>query len=173
MFESFIKFVSYIAVSGLLSNIFGYLLPRHLLNPDIFPYKSFKWEKDGRVYERIYVTKWKTKVPDMSKIIKSLYPKVLTRKPDSNQMNILILESCTAELVHVLLIAASPLLLRIIGGFWGKFYFVCNILGNIPYIIIQRYNRPKFKRVYALLCIREQKNHSLEETINESVNTVM
>lgn len=166
-------FAVYIIVSGLISNILGYFIPRSVLNYNSFPYKTYKWEKDGEVYNKLYVSKWKKKVPDMSKLLKTLYPKEITYPPTSCHIDRLVRESCVAEFIHILLIALSPIIYRIIGGYWGWFYTVCSILGNIPYIVIQRFNRPKMKRLHASLCLKEAKSRCSEELINESIDIVV
>lgn len=173
LFENFIIFALYIIISGGISNIFGYLIPRSSLNYDVFPYKPYKWEKEGTFYNKFHVTKWKKKVPDMSRILKLLYPKTLVYPPTASNIDRLLRESCVAEFIHTLLIAVSPLILRFIDGNWGIFYTACSIIGNIPYIIIQRYNRPKMRKLFASLLVKENKCASSEEIVNESVNIVM
>jgi len=172
MVEGFVIFARYIIISGLLSHVVGYFLPRHVLNYDSFPYKSFKWECNGDYYNRFNIARWKKKVPDMSKVMRFIYPKALTYPVTSVQIDRLIRETCVAEFIHILLIALSPVLGRFIDGRIGVFYVVCSILGNIPYIMIQRYNRPKLIHLYNSLCVKEKKQAS-EELQNESVNIVM
>lgn len=170
MIETFIRFVFYVCVSGLTSNIFGVLYPRRYIKTDSFPFNSFRWENNGRIYEKIYVTKWKKKVPDLSKHLKLLYPKVLNTHPTSKQIDRLIRESCVAEAVHLLLILLCPLITCYIKGVAGKVYMILYALGNVPYIIIQRYNRPKFKSLYSSLLVRENNVcDSLEANVNENI----
>ena len=106
---AFLKFVIYVCISGSISNIVGYLIRRDKINADSFLYSSFKWEKNGEIYRKIKVNKWKNKLPDMSKFLKMLYPKKMTHHPDSSHILRLIKESCVAECIHVMQIAASPL----------------------------------------------------------------
>ena len=162
--SAFIELVVYVCISGFISNIAGYLVPREKINAYHFPYKSFLWEKDGQIYDKLNVRKWKNKVPDMSKYLDSLYPKSISSRPTASQMDRLIKESCVAEFIHVMLIASSPLCYLSIDSGYSMFFTVLYILGNVPYIIIQRYNRPSFKRIYnALLKIR-QGGESCENT---------
>lgn len=158
----------------MISNVIGYLIPRDILNYDAFPYKDFKWEYGGNVYSRFKVAKWKKKLPDMSRVLKTLYPKTVSYKPNSAQLDKLLRETCVAEFIHIMLIVVSPIIYKIIDdGAVGNFFVVCNILGNLPYIIIQRYNRPKLKRVYEALRKREEQSHVSEELSNESIDFIV
>ena len=57
---------------------------------------------------------------------------------------LLIAETCVAECVHWALIVLSLGLFLFWRGGWAfAFWLVYNILGNVPFIIIQRYNRPR------------------------------
>lgn len=173
MLNGLFKYIIYIAISGMISNLLGYLIPREIINYDAFPYKSFKWENGGNIYNCFRVTKWKKKLPDMSRVLKTLYPKTVGYKPDSMQLDRLLRETCVAEFIHTMLIVVSPLVYRIIGGSLGNFFVVCNVLGNLPYIVIQRYNRPKLRRVYAALLKKEKQSRLSEEIANESIDFIV
>ena len=57
----------YYASIGLLFFIIGRILPKKWFDYNAFPYKAFDCEKDGKIYEKIAISKWQAKVPDMSK----------------------------------------------------------------------------------------------------------
>jgi len=162
-----------VCITGLVSNIVGYLVPRDQININAFPYASFAWEKDGDVYRSIRVNKWKKKLPDMSKHLAFLYPKQLTFHPTSEQVERLIKESCVAEFVHIMLIAAGPLISCFIDGFWGDAFTFMYMLGNMPFVIIQRYNRPTLKTLYIQLMERESKLRESGGKKRESADIVM
>ena len=67
--------VLYTAVLGMVSHYVGQALPRRWFDPTRFPYRSFAWEKEGTVYRRVGVHKWKDLVPDMSKVMPDMIPK--------------------------------------------------------------------------------------------------
>ena len=48
-----LKCILYVAAIGILANVIGKALPRRWFHPDRFPYRSFAWERDGRIYEKI------------------------------------------------------------------------------------------------------------------------
>ena len=72
----------------------------------------------------------------------------------------MIRETCIAELIHLLLIVLAP------GGllFWRTPLAVVltglYMLGNVPFVLIQRYNRPRLIRLYGKLCRKTEKSRS-------------
>ena len=57
-------------------------------------------------------------------------------------------ETCVAEFIHVLLSILGFGAVFIVGGAWGWIISIVYFLaGNLPYIIIQRYNRPRLLRL--------------------------
>lgn len=122
----------------------GRFIPKSWINEDAFPFKSYRFENRGKLYDKCGVRKWQSKVLDMSK----LFPKIIPQKKlDGNvksAMPLMIKETCIAELVHWLLILPGFYCLFLWEGVGGVVIVVLYELGNIPYIIIQRYNRPRF-----------------------------
>lgn len=153
----------YFLILGVAFFFVGRLISYAPFNPDYFPFRSFKWENDGTVYEKIKVKLWKDKLIDMSKILPFAMPE---KKVDfgysSKQVKTLINETCTAELVHAILIVLGLRCLKLWQGIGGiVMYLLYSLLGNVPYIIIQRYNRPKLKK---LLKIVQKREHICEDT---------
>ena len=63
----------------------------------------------------------------------------------------MIQETCVAELTHVLLSVCGLYALRLWPGAGGVLITAVYILfGNVPFIIIQRYNRPRLQRLEAM-----------------------
>lgn len=139
----FFKFAFIVAVIGSMAFAFGQLLPRKNFDYRRYPYASRAWEKDGLAYQRIHIQRWKDKVPDMSQYVKSAVRKKITVFRSAEYIETLILETCVAEFVHWVLILVSPLFLIFMDspGNWGwtALYAAC----NVPFILIQRYNRPR------------------------------
>lgn len=132
-----------IAVVGSMAFFLGQLLPRRNFDYTAYPFKPFGWEQDGKVYTKIKIQFWKDKVPDMSQHIKSMFRKKICVFRNSDYLEELILETCVAEMVHFLLILISPIFLLLMHGVAGVLGMIGYILGNIPFILIQRYNRPR------------------------------
>lgn len=134
----------YLAALGILAHPLGQALPRSRFDPQRFPWRCRPWEKNGRIYERLGIRRWKNKLPDMSRLLPDMVKKRLGQADTLR----LIQETCTAECVHwwLLLLSAGILLLWRSPWCWAL-WLLYNLLGNLPYIIIQRYNRPRLLRL--------------------------
>lgn len=133
----------YVAALGILSHFVGQALPRAHFDPQKFPYRSADWENGGKVYEKLGIKHWKDRLPDMSKIMPDMVRKKMSAVK-SQGMDVLIAETCVAECVHWALILLSLGIFFFWRGAWAVvFWLVYNLLGNLPFIIIQRYNRPR------------------------------
>lgn len=136
--------VIYIAVLGILSHFVGQALPRARFSAESFPYRTADWENGGRVYEKLGIKHWKDALPDMSRIMPDMVKKKMTKQSREQGMDVLIAETCVAECVHYWLIVLSLGIFLFWRGVWAVvFWLVYNILGNVPFILIQRYNRPR------------------------------
>lgn len=136
--------VAYLAVIGLLSFFAGRMLPKGLFTGTYFPFKGYPFERDGRIYERLYIKRWQNKVPDMSRIFPKLIPRKQLRGTDPAYLTEMIQEACIAELIHLLLCIAGLRCIWLWPGIGGKGIAALNILGNMVFVVIQRYNRPRF-----------------------------
>ena len=138
----------YLFTIGLISFFVGSVLPRTWFHADNAFFQSRTWEKHGTVYLRFGVKKWKDKVPDMSRIIPIIAQKQLTEGTTSKNIDRLIEETCVAETTHWALIIAGFVCMLIWPGPGGFLIAVLwAIPGNLPFIIIQRYNRPRLKKL--------------------------
>lgn len=141
--------VRYMMGLGVVSFVMGRLVPRRWIRPGRFPWRSASWEP--RLYRALRIKRWQDKVPDMSRVFTRLMPaKRLTRETlcDLSRM---IDETCVAEGTHVLLCVAGLYMLHLWPGAGGAaLTAVYILLGNLPFILIQRYNRPRLVRLLAL-----------------------
>lgn len=133
----------YLGALGILSQIVGMCLPRRLFTGEGFLFRCRPWEKGGKVYEKLGIKKWKTKLPDMSKIIKQMRPKSIKTAFTGEIARAMLQETCVAELIHLLLALFGFPCIFIWRG-WGVLAWVLYALGNVPFILIQRYNRPRY-----------------------------
>lgn len=154
--------VVYVALIGLFSNIVALFIKRDKLRENEFPFRPYGWERGGRIYDRLAIRKWKNKVPDVSKVLKILLPKRIVSGTRSEDLKKLVKETCVAELVHVGLILCSIAVLWIAPGGEGVLLLVLCILGNLPFIMIQRYNRPQFILAAERLARREERRKQCE-----------
>ncbi len=148
--------VLYILIVGQIFFFLGLLLPRDRFCEDKFPYKLYQWEKNGKIYNKIKIKKWKTKVPDMSIFSKKLLTKRIN-KISSDAVNKLIKESCVAEAIHYALCVCSIGIYQIWENFTGAILGILYILGNFVFVFIQRYNRPNMISLRDKLKLREDR----------------
>ncbi len=158
----FFKFAFIVVVIGSMAFPFGQLLPRKNFDYRHFPFAPFVWEKNGAIYQRINIQFWKDKLPDMSQHVKSAFTKKIKVFRDSEYLETLVLETCVAEFVHWVLILVSPLFLIFMDSPWNWLWMALYILGNVPFILIQRYNRP---RLVTLLAMQERKTARLKKKL--------
>lgn len=123
-------------------------LPEHFYSYKKKIYQVRKWENNGKFYERVFlVKKWKDKLPEFSDFIRTLFSKRHIQSTNNNYLKMFLAESCKAEFTHWAIICSSFLFI-----FWtdllgtAKIVVVAVFL-NLPYIIIQRYNRPRIIRL--------------------------
>lgn len=137
----------YGGICSLTVLIVGLLLPRRWFSPDSALFAERKWEDGGRIYNKLRVGKWKGRLPDMSKYIKGMIAKRLHGRETADDIGRLISETCVAEAAHLALMVLALGMIVIWRGVGGVICCVCYAAGNVPYIIIQRYNRPRLRRM--------------------------
>lgn len=133
-----------LAVFSIVITFLSTKIPEKLCFYKKWLYKERKWEKGGNIYQDIFkVRKWKGRMPELSDFIKSIYPKKYIKEHDIENLLIYLAESCKAELTHVAIILSSLLFHAWNGDFIANVIFIIAFILNVPYIIIQRYNRPR------------------------------
>ena len=152
--------VGYLSVCGVLAHVIGEALPRRWFSPRRSPFAPWRWEQNGNVYRKLFIHKWKDHLPDMSRICKDMVPKRFDVFPTPEAVERLLAETCVAEAVHwglCLLSAFIPLFWKTHWGFWVA---LSAILGNLPFIMIQRYNRPQLTALHRRLTLREERKRN-------------
>ena len=138
----------YAAGLGVVSFFLGRLLPKRWLHPDKFPFRTYAWE--DQLWRALQIRKWQAKMPDMSRLFKKLMPEKRLTQNTAQDLPLMIQETCVAELTHGLLCFAGLALLKIWRGPGGVILCVIYIVfGNLPFLLIQRYNRPRLQRLLA------------------------
>lgn len=156
----------YIAVLGMAAFPFGRLLARCPLRTDGFPFRCAAWERGGKNYEKLHIRAWQNRVPDVSRWFPSLVPVKRLESPTPEGMGRMVRETCVAELTHVLLILLGLYCLRLWPGVGGViFYCVYTLAGNVPFILIQRYNRPRLVRLQKAMEKKERKREGIDPNV--------
>ena len=155
--DQIFRFVLTVGVIGLLAHFLGESLNREWFNWNRFPYALHDWEKKGKFYSQYFkIDRWKNRLPDKSRVVKSTVEKSIgPRDLTPGHTRRLIQETCVAELVHWVLLFISPVLLIVMDGPWSIVMTVLYGLSNLPFIMIQRYNRPRLLRLYVRMAGRQ------------------
>ena len=132
--KHFLMCLLYIAALGVLSFVVGRLIPKHWFHADRFPWVCHQ-----------------AKIPDMSRIFVKIMPEKKLTKENYENLPRMIEETCVAEWTHILLSIAGLGLLKIWSGVGGVCITIIYIvLGNLPFIVVQRYNRPRLQKLFAM-----------------------
>ena len=103
-------------------------------------FQPLKWEK--RLYRKMKVKTWKDKMPTYDTDTFSL---------ELHSMEEIVMAMCQSEIVHEIIVISSftPLLLAIRFGTFSVF-LITSVLAagfDMMFVIMQRYNRPRFVRL--------------------------
>ncbi len=146
----FLKCLIYLAVTGFLGFLGGRVLPKKWFKYDSVWFKSHAFEHDGKLYDRFSIRKWKDFMPDMSKILPFMMPSKSpkTGRQTQEDVELNLQETCVAEVTHHVLAIVGFGCVLIWPGVGGVVMSLLCLLGNIPFVMIQRYNRPRFAKLY-------------------------
>lgn len=131
-------------------------IPAHRFHPNGVLFKQRHFEKDGLLYlKNLKIKQWKKYAPDGATFSKKKgFPKKNLKELSIDYFNRFFVETCRAETAHWILIGVAPLFF-LWNRFWvGWFMIGYAVVQNLPLIMIQRYNRIRFRRIL------EQKNVS-------------
>ena len=156
----FLFSVLYVILCGVLSHVIGEAIPRRIFHADRFPFAPWKWERNGAVYEKIRIRAWKDRLPDMSRVMKKMVPKRFPEFPTVDSVQRLIAETCVAEATHAVLCLVAPVIWLFWKNYVGVILSGVVILCNLPFILIQRYNRPTLIALCARLTAREERRRN-------------
>lgn len=141
----FWKCLLYLVSTGVVAFILGRFLPKKWFKYNLFPYRIYKFEKNGQIYHKLHIKKWQNKVPDMSKIFPKLMPPKNMTEDYRTNLTLMIQETCIAEFIHTVNCFAGLYCIKLYPGKGGIIIAVLYaVLFNMPFILIQRYNRPRF-----------------------------
>ena len=124
-------------------------IPDRLLRPQSILFRTYHFEKDGSIYDRIFhVSRWKRLLPDGGRVLdKKGFSKKHLEKISEEILNRFLVESARGELTHWLgifpfwvfgFITSAPVI-------W--YMLIYALLVNLPCIIAQRYNRPRVQKL--------------------------
>lgn len=160
--------LGYIVLIGILSHYIGESLPRSWFNPEKPPFSQWRIETDGRLYRRLQVHAWKDKLPDMSRVATKMTRKSISLTGSASDAWDVVIETCVAEVVHLVLMLLSFVIYLIFPSTLGAIIAAVYALSHIPFIVIQRYNRPTLITLTRRLKQREEKiKHAHTDTLSQ------
>lgn len=124
-------------------------VPDKYFSPQGILFKERKWEKGGKLYEKVFkIKKWKRFLPDGGAAIKGGYKKRHLTNYSKENLERFMIETCRGELTHFIAILPfwifglfSPNIVILI-------MFIYAIIVNFPCVIAQRYNRHRIVRLF-------------------------
>jgi glycosyl-4,4'-diaponeurosporenoate acyltransferase len=133
-------------------------LPRASLADDNVLTRLHPWERDGRVYERLRIRRWKRVLPDAGAVFRGGVAKrdLVARDPAS--LRTLVEETRRAELVHWAVAGLAPVFALWNPAPLAVAMVAYAVAANAPCIVVQRYNRSRLLRVLAHSGHREKES---------------
>lgn len=152
----------------MMISFLGLQIPDAFLDRKKTWFESKPWEKEGRFWQkRLKIRVWKDFLPDSSSFLKGSYDQTRLHSSDSEKIQTFIRETKRAELVHW--VSMCPALLFFLwnppwAGWIMVLYAIC---ANIPFILVQRFNRPRLERLYEKQRINDEKQTNYSYGIND------
>lgn len=137
--RGFLYCLLYTLALGWSAFFLGRLIPADAFDEKSFPFKEFSFERG--LYRAIKVKKWQKYMPDMSRLFVKLMPE--KRASFGADFALMIRETCVAEVVHAAQSLFGFVCLALWRGAGGIIVSVGYFFGNMAFVVIQRYNRPR------------------------------
>jgi len=123
-------------------------LPSRLFESDTWWSQTFKWEANGKIYEKIFfIKKWKKYLPDGAALFKDGFQKKSLTDTSVEYYDQFITETRRAEFSHWIQILPAAVF-YLFNPLWASLVITAYfILSNGFPIVAQRYVRPKLKKL--------------------------
>ncbi|WNR45315.1 glycosyl-4,4'-diaponeurosporenoate acyltransferase CrtO family protein [Paenibacillus roseipurpureus] len=123
-------------------------LPLAYFLKDSVWYRLFAWEKSGKLWQKLLLVKrWKGRLIDGTAILKKGYGKKKLHGTRVSDLKVFAAETKRAELTHWLSIVPAPLFF-IWNPIWAGWVMILYAgMFNLPFIIVQRYNRGRIEAI--------------------------
>ena len=111
-------------------------------------FRPFSFEKSGDFWQKKFRIKaWKDRLPDGTVIAKNGFDKSKLANNNIEYLKQFVIETQRAELTHWFLIPPAFLFFLWNPTWAGGVMVIYALVVNLPFIMIQRYNRPRLERV--------------------------
>lgn len=108
--------------------------------------RARRWERDGRLYERVGIRRWKGRLPEAGDLFSGGVSKRRIPSARVGGLERLALETRRAEWGHALCAACSVLFVLWNPPWVAAVMVVYGVGVNAPFIAVQRYNRLRVNR---------------------------
>ncbi len=136
-------------------------IPHEWLNPNLRFFMSYAWEKEGKIYDQIFhVRAWKDLIPDGSRLYRGSFSVKHLPTNDPAYLIYWLKESVRSELCHWAMIVPGFFFFLWNGVFTGWLMILYAFLNNLAPIIMQRFNRPRMRRLIMQLLQKMQLNRA-------------
>lgn len=134
-------------------------------SPDRRLYRPHKWERDGRFYSSfLKINKWKDLLPQHTG--KNGFSKEHFEGVSLEYIDMFIMETCRGEWNHTMNCVLTVFLFALNDLLTAAVFSLLVIAGNLPFMIIQRYNRLRLQRVRNCI-LRKTGKKELRKKIKE------
>lgn len=134
-------------------------------------YQPHKWEKEGKFYNDVLkINKWKDFLPQH--IGKDGFSKDHIDDFSIEYIDEFILETCRGEWNHSMNCVFAVVLMIINNFTIGIILTILLWLGNMPFAIIQRYNRFRLQKLRKTLVRKQERANRKNASVAVSVNTI-
>jgi glycosyl-4,4'-diaponeurosporenoate acyltransferase len=133
-------------VESVISTLVFLGIPEKYLDHRRWPFREKKWEEGGNIYQRIFNVKaWKHRLPELSDFFSKTFSKKKIEPRNQAYLEKYVAESCRAEMAHWSIIVLA--FISVVVNDCVVSMLLVAIALNLPFIVIQRYNRPRIMRL--------------------------
>lgn len=159
-----------IVLSMILSSVIVNKMNYEFLSKIYYFFRIRPIEKDGMIYEKYFkIRKWKEYVPSVSSFDK----KHLERNITIPYLKAYLLENLRAEVCHHMMLIMGIVFVFITPSYVNSRIISFTAVANIPCIMIQRYNRPRFEKVLKRKLEMESEVKEECKSADESVSWIL
>lgn len=140
-------------------------LPVDIFDPQKPWYLTRPWEKSGEIYQELFKVKdWKRYIPSGAAVYKNTYEVKHINTFDVENVKLWLKESCRSEFCHWVMILPGFLFFLWNSTVGGWIMMAYAVLNNLVPIVMQRYNRPRVRKLLARL--QKESIRGMEPQIN-------
>ncbi|KHE68188.1 hypothetical protein [Halobacillus sp. BBL2006] len=114
-------------------------------------YRLKRWEKNGNIYERLKIKKWKHRLPEARKWVNQGKGKTGIYLRNVTDFHTFKMQTNRSELSHWLQMLPAPFFFLFNPPWAGWIMMLYAVLFNLPFIMVQRYNRARIEKLRAYL----------------------